>query len=63
MKVTKSDVGAAVVWCIFCNWFSTDIYKDTICVDAQMLKTKENIGILPLNKLLKVIVYHCLRLF
>ena len=41
MKVTKSVVDTAVVWCIFCNCFSTDIYKDVIFVDAQKLKVKE----------------------
>ena len=41
MKVPKSAVGTAVVWCIFCNCFSTDIYKDVIFVDAQKLEAKE----------------------
>ena len=41
MKVTKSAVGTAVVWCIFCNCFSTDIYKDVIFVDAQKLEANE----------------------
>ena len=31
----------SVVWCVFCNCFSTDIYKDVIFVDAQKLKAKE----------------------
>ena len=42
MKVPKSAVGTAVVWCTFCNCFSTDIYKDVIFVNAQKLKAKEN---------------------
>ena len=41
MKVTKSAVGTTLVWCIFCNYFSTDIYKDVIFVDAQKLEAKE----------------------
>ena len=41
MKITKSAVDTAVVWCIFCDCFSTDIYKDVIIVNAQKLKAKE----------------------
>ena len=41
MKVTKSAVSTVVAWCIFCNRFSTDIYKDVIFVDAQKLEAKE----------------------
>ena len=41
MKVTKLALGTAVVWCIFCNCFLTDIYTDVIFVDAQKLKAKE----------------------
>ena len=46
MKVTKSAVGmymygCMVVWWIFCNCFSTTIYKDVIFVDAQKLEAKE----------------------
>ena len=41
MEVTKSAVGTVVVWCIFCNCFSTDIYKDVILLDAQKLEAKE----------------------
>ena len=44
MKVTKSAVGTAFVWCIFCNCFSTDIYKDVISVDAQKFEAKEGKG-------------------
>ena len=41
MKITKSAVGTAVVWCIFCNCFSTNIYKDVIFVNTQKLEAKE----------------------
>ena len=41
MKVTKSAVGTAVVWCIFCNCFLTGISIDVIFVDAQKMEAKE----------------------
>ena len=53
MKVIKSAVGTEVVWCIFCNYFSTAIYKDVIFFDAEkgwkQKKATCNIGKLPLN--------------
>ena len=41
MKVTKSAVSTAVVWCIFCNCFLTDVYKDVIFVDTKKLEAKK----------------------